>query len=67
MRIKASCVSARLGVFRGAQKGENNCGSIPRTRERLGRNPETLGNWLRRAEMDQAGITSEDNERIGEL
>ncbi len=45
-------------------------GSIARVGERLGLNPETLRNWVERAEIDSGqrpGTTSDDKKRIAEL
>ena len=52
-----------------AESGESR-GSLARVGERLGINPETLRNWVERAEIDggqRPGTTSSDNKRIAEL
>ena len=45
-------------------------GPIKKVADQLGINPETLRNWVRRAEVDRGdrpGTTSEDAERIKQL
>src|ERR1700689_1998929 len=45
-------------------------GTLARVGERLGINPETLGNWVEKAEVDSGqrpGTTSDDRKRIAEL
>jgi transposase len=52
-----------------AESGESR-GSIARVGRSLGINPETLRNWVERAEIDgghRAGTTSDDRKRIAEL
>jgi transposase len=52
-----------------AESGESR-GSIARVGERLGINPETLRNWIERAEIDggqRSGTTSDDRKRIADL
>jgi len=52
-----------------AESGESR-GSLARVGERLGINPETLRNWVERAEIDggqRPGTTSDDRKRIADL
>ena len=45
-------------------------GSLARVGEKLGINPETLRNWVEKAEIDggqRPGTTSDDKKRIAEL
>ena len=52
-----------------AESGESR-GSLARVGERLGVNPETLRNWVERAEIDSGhrpGTTTDDKKRITEL
>ncbi len=45
-------------------------GSLRRVGERLGINPETLRNWVQKAEIDSGqrpGTTSDDKKKIAEL
>ena len=45
-------------------------GTLARVREQLGINPETLRNWVEKAEIDSGqrpGTTSDDRKRIAEL
>jgi transposase len=45
-------------------------GSLARVGEKLGINPETLRNWVEKAEIDNGqrpGTTSDDKKRIAEL
>jgi transposase len=57
-------------VFELRAESGNPRGSIARVGERLGINPETLRNWVERAEIDgghRPGTTSDDKKRISEL
>jgi transposase len=57
-------------VFELRAESGNPRGSIARVGERLGINPETLRNWVERAEIDggqRPGTTSDDKKRIAEL
>jgi transposase len=57
-------------VFELRSESGNSRGSIARVGERLGLNPETLRNWVERAEIDggqRPGTTSDDKKRIAEL
>jgi transposase len=57
-------------VFELRAESGNPRGSIARVGERLGVNPETLRNWVERAEVDggqRPGTTSDDRKRIAEL
>jgi transposase len=57
-------------VFELRAESGNPHGSIARVGERLGINPETLPNWVERAEIDggqRPGTTSDDRKRIAEL
>jgi transposase len=57
-------------VFELRAESGNARGSIARVGERLGINPETLRNWVERAEIDggqRPGTTSDDKKRIAEL
>ena len=57
-------------VFELRAESGNSRGSIARVGERLGINPETLRNWVERAEIDggqRPGTTSDDRKRIAEL
>jgi transposase len=57
-------------VFELRAESGNPRGSIARVGERLGLNPETLRNWVDRAEIDggqRPGTTSDDKKRIAEL
>ena len=57
-------------VFELRAESGNPRGSIARVGERLGVNPETLLNWVERAEIDggqRPGTTSDDRKRIAEL
>ena len=57
-------------VFELRAESGNPRGSISRVGERLGVNPETLRNWVERAEIDggqRPGTTSDDRKRIAEL
>ena len=52
-----------------AETGESR-GTLARVGERLGINPETLRNWVEKAEVDSGqrpGTTSDDRKRIAEL
>jgi transposase len=52
-----------------AETGESR-GTLARVGEKLGVNPETLRNWVEKAEIDKGqrpGITSDDKKRIAEL
>ena len=45
-------------------------GTLARVGERLGINPETLRNWVERAEIDNGqrpGVTTDDKKRIADL
>jgi transposase len=60
---------AEAAAMLRAESG-NPRGSIARVGERLGINPETLRNWVERAEIDggqRPGTTSDDRKRIAEL
>jgi transposase len=57
-------------VFELRAESGNARGSIARVGERLGITPETLRNWVERAEIDggqRPGTTSDDKKRIAEL
>jgi transposase len=57
-------------VFELRAESGNPRGSIARVGERLGVNPETLRNWVERAEIDggqRPGTTSDDRKRIADL
>ena len=57
-------------VFELRAESGNPRGSIARVGERLGLNPETLRNWVERAEIDggqRPGTTTGDRQRITEL
>ena len=57
-------------VFELRAESGNPRGSIARVGERLGINPETLRNWVEKAEIDSGqrpGTTMEDKRRIAEL
>jgi transposase len=57
-------------VFELRAESGNPRGSIARVGERLGLNPETLRNWVERAEIDggqRPGTTNDDKKRIAEL
>ena len=57
-------------VFELRAESGNPRGSIARVGERLGLNPETLRNWVERAEIDggqRPGTTTDDKKRIAEL
>jgi transposase len=57
-------------VFELRAESGNSRGSIARVGERLGLNPETLRNWVERAEIDggqRPGTTSDDKKRVAEL
>src|ERR1700728_5348964 len=57
-------------VFELRAESGNPRGSIARAGERLGLNPETLRNWVERAEIDggqRPGTTNDDKKRIAEL
>jgi transposase len=59
---------AMVFELRGESGGSR--GSIARVGERLGINPETLRNWVERAEIDggqRPGTTSDDRKRIADL
>jgi transposase len=52
-----------------AETGESR-GALARVGQRLGVNPETLRNWVEKAEVDsgqRSGPTSDDRKRIAEL
>ena len=52
-----------------AETGESR-GTLARVGEKLGVNPETLRNWVEKAEIDNGqrpGTTSDDKKRIAEL
>jgi transposase len=52
-----------------AETGESR-GTLARVGERLGINPETLRNWVEKAEVDSGqrpGTTSDDRKRIADL
>src|SRR5260370_17575788 len=57
-------------VFELRAESGNARGSLARVGEKLGINPETLRNWVEKAEIDggqRPGITSDDKKRIAEL
>jgi transposase len=57
-------------VFELRAESGNARGSIARVGERLGVNPETLRNWVERAEIDggqRPGTTTDDKKRIADL
>jgi transposase len=57
-------------VFELRAESGNARGSIARVGERLGINPETLRNWVERAEIDggqRPGTATDDKKRIAEL
>jgi len=57
-------------VFELRAETGNTRGSLARVGERLGVNPETLRNWVQKAEVDSGqrpGTTTEDKKRIAEL
>jgi transposase len=57
-------------VFELRAESGNARGSIARVGQRLGVNPETLRNWVEKAEIDswqRPGTTSDDKKRIAEL
>ena len=57
-------------VFELRAETGNMRGSLARVGERLGVNPETLRNWVQKAEVDSGqrpGTTTEDRKRIAEL
>jgi transposase len=57
-------------VFELRAESGNARGSIARVGERLGVNPETLRNWVERAEVDggqRPGTTTDDKKRIADL
>jgi transposase len=57
-------------VFELRAESGNARGSIARVGQRLGVNPETLRNWVEKAEIDSGqrpGTVSDDKKRIAEL
>src|SRR5260370_2015654 len=57
-------------VFELRAESGNARGSLARVGEKLGINPETLRNWVEKAEVDggqRPGTTSDDKKRIAEL
>ncbi|MGH3501671.1 MAG: IS3 family transposase [Nocardioidaceae bacterium] len=65
MRERAVTMVFDLRAEMGSRRG-----AIKRVADRLGINPETLRNWVRRGEVDsgrRAGTTSDDARRITEL
>jgi len=57
-------------VFDLREQDGNDRGTLRRVGERLGVNPETLRNWVQKAEIDSGqrpGTTSDDRKRIAEL
>ena len=57
-------------VFELRAESGNAGGSLARVGERLGINPETLRNWVERAEIDggqRPGTTTGDRKRIADL
>jgi transposase len=57
-------------VFELRAESGSTRGSLARVGERLGINPETLRNWVEKAEVDSGqrpGTTSDDRKRIAEL
>jgi transposase len=57
-------------VFELRVESGNARGSIARVGERLGVNPETLRNWVERAEIDggqRPGTATDDKKRIADL
>src|SRR2546421_3258763 len=57
-------------VFELRAESGNARGSIARVGERLGLNPETLRNWVERAEIDggrRPGTTTDDKKRVAGL
>ena len=57
-------------VFELRAESGNARGSMARVGHRLGMNPETLRNWVEKAEIDcgqRPGTTSDDKKRIAEL
>jgi transposase len=57
-------------VFDLREQDGNDRGTLRRVGERLGVNPETLRNWVQKAEIDSGqrpGTPSDDRKRIAEL
>jgi len=57
-------------VFQLRAESGSTRGSLARVGEKLGINPETLRNWVERAEIDggqRPGTASDDRKRIAEL
>lgn len=57
-------------VFELRAESGSTRGTLARVGERLGINPETLRNWVEKAEVDSGqrpGTTSEDKKRIADL
>ena len=57
-------------VFELRAESGSTRGSLARVGEKLGTNPETLRNWVEKAEIDSGqrpGTTSDDKKRIAEL
>jgi transposase len=57
-------------VFELRAESGSTRGSLARVGEKLGINPETLRNWVEKAEIDSGqrpGMTSDDKKRIAEL
>jgi transposase len=57
-------------VFDLREQDGNGRGALRRVGERLGINPETLRNWVQKAEIDSGqrpGTTTDDKKRIAEL
>ena len=57
-------------VFELRAESGSTRGSLARVGERLGINPETLRNWVEKAEVDSGqrpGTTSDDKKRIADL
>jgi transposase len=57
-------------VFELRAESGSTCGSLASVGHKLGINPETLRNWVEKAEIDSVqrpGTTSDDRKRIAEL
>ena len=65
LRERAVAMVFELGAATGSSRG-----TLASVGQKLGVNPETLRNWVEKAEIDSGqrpGTTSEDKKRIAEL
>ena len=69
LRDRAVAMVFELRAASGSSRGSSR-GTLANVGHKLGVNPETLRNWVEKAEIDSGqrpGITSDDKKRIAEL